>query len=96
MGRSVFGIKEEFNALSLFYDKPRISTPGRKTIEVVVQPLLVRTFAVRIKKKIMHILQRSAVTGWEGVSMQGEFKGSKNGSLRNTYIVLKVRRAPTI
>ncbi len=57
-GECFFGIKEAFNAFSLLYDKSMISTPGHKTIEVVVQPFLVRTFAVRITKhKIIRILQ---------------------------------------
>ncbi len=43
-----FGIKEAFDAFSLVYDKSMISTPGRKTIDVAVQLLLVRAFAVRI------------------------------------------------
>ncbi len=62
MGRSVFGIKEVFDALSLVCDKFIIGTPGRKWIDVVVQPLLARTFAVRIAKhKIIRKLQKSAV-----------------------------------
>ncbi len=40
-------IKEAFKTFSLVWDKFMISNPGRKTIDVV-QPLLVRTFAVRI------------------------------------------------
>ncbi len=60
-----------FSALGLVYDKSMVSTPGRKTREVVVQPLLVGVFAVRITThKIIRILQQSAVTGCEGVSMQ--------------------------
>ncbi len=49
-----------------------ISTPCRKTREVVVvQTLLVGTFAVRITKhKIIRKIQQSVVTG--GVSMQGK------------------------
>ncbi len=81
----------------LVYDKSMVSIPGHKTMEVVVQPLLVRTFVVRITKhEIIRMLQQSAVTGWEGVIMQGEKKGRKNSSLRNTHIVVQVRRAPTI
>ncbi len=41
-----------------------VSTQAHKTIEVVIQPLLVRKFAVRIAKhEIIRILQQSAVTG---------------------------------
>ncbi len=61
---SAFGIKEIFNAFYPAYDKLMISTPSRKTREVVVQPLLVGTFTVRITKhKIIRILQQSAMTG---------------------------------
>ncbi len=57
-GGGVFGIKEAFHALSLIYDKSMVSTPGHYTMEVVVQPLLVRLFAVRITKhEIISILQ---------------------------------------
>ncbi len=42
LGGSVFGIKEAFNTFSLAYDKSMISTPDSKSIEVVVQPLLVK------------------------------------------------------
>ncbi len=51
-----------------------ISTPSRKMSEVVVvQPLLVGAFVVRITKHtVIRILQQSAVTGSEGVSMQGK------------------------
>ncbi len=43
------------------------------TMEVVIQPLLIRTFAVRITKhEIISILLQYAVTGREGVSMEGE------------------------
>ncbi len=63
MGRNVFGIKEAFDALSFVYYKVIISTPSRKSIDVVVQPLLVRTFAVRIAKhEIIRKLQQPAVT----------------------------------
>ncbi len=64
MGGSVFGIKEPFHTFSPVYEKSMVSTPGHKTIEVVVQPFLIRTFAVRITKhEIISILQQSAVTG---------------------------------
>ncbi len=64
MRGSVFGIKEAFNVFSLVYGKPMISTPIRKMREVAIQLLLVGTFAVRMtKRKIIRILQQSAVTG---------------------------------
>ncbi len=44
MRGSVFDIKEAFNAFGLVYDRSMFS----KTREVVVQPLLVGVFAVRI------------------------------------------------
>ncbi len=71
-----------------------ISTPSRKmrkVVVVVVQPLLVGAFVVRITKhKIIRILQQSAVSGIEGVSMLGkQLRGEK------THIVVQVRRAPT-
>ncbi len=70
---SVFGIQGAFIAFGLVYDKSVISTPSRKTIEVVFQALLVGTFAVRITQhKIIRILQQSAVTGRKGVNMQGK------------------------
>ncbi len=66
-------IKEALNTFSPVYDLSTVSTPGRKTIEVVVKLLLTRIFAVRIgKHKIIRIFQQSAVTGREGVSIQGE------------------------
>ncbi len=41
--------------------------------EVVIQPLLVGAFVVRITKhKTIRMLQQSAVTGSEGVSFQGK------------------------
>ncbi len=53
-----------FEVKCLVYDKSMVSTPGHKTMEVVVQPLLVRTFVVRITKhEIIRMLQQSAVTG---------------------------------
>ncbi len=64
MGGSVFGIKEVFRTFSLAYDASIVRTPGHKTMEVVVQPLLVRTFAVGITKQEMICeLQQNAVTG---------------------------------
>ncbi len=42
--RNVFGIKEAFHTFSLVYDKSMASTPGHKTMEVVVQ-LLFSTLA---------------------------------------------------
>ncbi len=63
MGESVFGIKEAFHTFSLVYEKSTVSTPGHKTMEVVIQPLLIRTFAVKITKhEIVSILQQSTVT----------------------------------
>ncbi len=63
-GENVFGIKEAFHTFSLVYEKSMVSTPGHKTMEIVVQPLSVRAFAVRITKhEIIHILQQSAATG---------------------------------
>ncbi len=61
---SVFGIQEALNAFGLVYDKSMISTPSRKTREVVTQPLLVGTFAVNFTKhKIIRMLQQSIVIG---------------------------------
>ncbi len=61
---NVFGIKEAFHTFSLFYEKSIVSTQGHKTMEIVVQPLLIRAFAVRITKhEIISILQQSTVTG---------------------------------
>ncbi len=66
-----------------------ISTPR----EVVVQPLLVGTFAVRItKRKSIRILQHSAVTCQYAMKIETR----ENDSLQNTHIVVQVRRAPTI
>ncbi len=57
MGGSVFRIKEAFHTLSLVHEKSMVSTTGHKTMEVVIQPLLIRTFAVRITKhEIISIL----------------------------------------
>ncbi len=73
MGGSVFGIKEAFRALSLVDEKSVVSTPGYKAIKVFVQALLINTVVVRIAKhEIISVLQQSAVTGCEGVSVQGE------------------------
>ncbi len=44
----LFQIIETFNAFGLAYDKSAISTPSCKTKEVVVQPLLIGTFTVKI------------------------------------------------
>ncbi len=90
MGGSVFGIKEAFRTFSLGYKKFVVSTPGYKAMEIFIQPLLISAFVVRITKhEIISILKQSALTG-EGVSVQGEWKGRKNGSLRNTHIVVQV------
>ncbi len=57
MGGSVFGIKEAFRTFSLVYEKSVVNTPGHKTMEVVIQPLLIKTFAIRITKhEIISIL----------------------------------------
>ncbi len=65
----VFWNKRGIKRISPDNDKPLIS----KTREVVIKPLLVGTFAARIAKhKMIRLLQQSVVTGWEGVSMQGE------------------------
>ncbi len=54
MGGSVFGIKEAFG---LVYEKSVVSTPRYKAMEIFIQPLLIRTFAVRIPKhEIISIL----------------------------------------
>ncbi len=59
-----FEIKEAFHTFNLVYDKSMVSTPGHKTMEVVIQPLLVRTIAVIITKhEIISILQQPTVTG---------------------------------
>ncbi len=72
-GEVFFGIKEAFRTFSLVYERPVVSTPGHKTMEVVIQPLLIRTCAERITKhEIISILKESAVTGRERVSVQGE------------------------
>ncbi len=64
MGGSLFGIKEAFHTFGLIYDKSMVSTPGHKAMKVVIQPLLVRPFDVRITKhEIIRILPQSAVTG---------------------------------
>ncbi len=90
MRGSVFRIKEALNALNFVFDKPMISTPSRNMSEVVVQPLLVGAFVVRITKhKIIRVLQQSASTGSDGVSLQGKYKRGKN-----THIIVQVRRAP--
>ncbi len=70
MRGSVFGIKKAFNAVGLVSDRSMTSSPSRKKIDVVVQPLLVGAFAVRITKhKIIRVLQQYAVTGREGVGL---------------------------
>ncbi len=57
LGGSVFGIKEAFRTFSLVYEKSVFSTPGHKTMKVIIQPLLIRTFAVRVAKhEIISIL----------------------------------------
>ncbi len=57
MGRSVFGIKEAFRTFSLINEKSVVSTPGHKTMKVIIQPLVIRTFAVRVAKhEIISIL----------------------------------------
>ncbi len=64
LGGSVFGIKETLHTFSLVYEKSMVSIPGHKTMEVVIQPLLIRTFAVRITEhEIINMLQQSSVTG---------------------------------
>ncbi len=73
LGGSFFGIKEAFHTNIIVYEKSMVSTPGHKTLEVVIQPLLVRTCAIRITKhEVISILQQSVVTGREGVRMKGE------------------------
>ncbi len=73
MGGGVFGIKEAFRTFSLVYEKSVVSTPGYKAMNVVIQALLISTIFVRIAKhEIISILQQSAVTGCEGVGVQGE------------------------
>ncbi len=72
MGGSVFGIKEALRTLSLVYETSVVSSPGHKTMEIFIQPLLISTFVVRVTKhEIISILKQSAVTGCEGVSVQG-------------------------
>ncbi len=69
MGGSVFGIKEAFRTFSLINEKSSI--PGHKTMKVIIQPLLIRTFELRVEKhEVIRILLPSAVTGLEGVSMK--------------------------
>ncbi len=53
MRGSAFKIIETFHVL---YYKPMISTPRRKTREVLVQPLLAGTFAVWFNKHTIHIV----------------------------------------
>ncbi len=70
MRGSVFKIKEALNIFGLVCNKSMISTPSHKTKDVGNQILLVETFVVGITKhRIIRILQQSAVTGLEGVSM---------------------------
>ncbi len=69
-------MKEAFNAFGLVYNKPMISTARRKARGVDIQSRLVRAFAVRIiNRKIVLMLQQSAVTGCEGASMAEKEKG---------------------
>ncbi len=57
MGGSVFGIKEAFCTFSLVYEKSVVSTPGHKTMEVIIQHLLIRTIAIIVAKhEIVSIL----------------------------------------
>ncbi len=57
MGGSVFGIKEPFRTFILVYEKSVVSTLGHKTMKFIIQPLLIRTFAVRVAKhEIISIL----------------------------------------
>ncbi len=73
MGGIGFGIKEAFRTFSLVYEKSVVSTPGHKTMEIFIQPLLISTFVVRVTKhEIISILKQSAMTVCEGVSVQGE------------------------
>ncbi len=61
-GKESFLEKEELDAFGPVFDKTIISTSSRKTREVVVQPLMVGAFAVRIAKhKIIRMLQQSVV-----------------------------------
>ncbi len=76
-GGSVFGIKEAFHTFSLAYEKSMVSSPGHKTVEVIIQPLLTRTFAVRITKhEIISILYESAVTGMKSTDHLGILVGA--------------------
>ncbi len=51
------------------------SLQSRKARKVVVQPLLIATFAIKIvKRKIICILKQSAVAVHDGVSIQGKYK----------------------
>ncbi len=73
MGGSVFGIKEAFHTFSLVYEKSVVSTPGYKAMKVFIQALLISKIVVKnAKQEIINILKRSAVTGSEGVKVQGE------------------------
>ncbi len=63
-GEVFFGIKNAFHTFSLVYEKSMVSTPGHKTMEVVIQPDLIRTFAVRITMhETIIILPQSGMTG---------------------------------
>ncbi len=58
-GEVFFRIKEAFHTFSLVYEKSMVSTPGHRTMEVVIQPLLIRTFVVSITEhEIISILQQ--------------------------------------
>ncbi len=42
MGGCVFGMKDALHTFSLAYEKSMVSTPGHKTMEVVIQTLVIR------------------------------------------------------
>ncbi len=72
MDRECFGDKTAFSTPCLVNDKLIISTQYHTAREVVIQPLKVGAFAVRITNhKIFHILQLFTVTGREIACMQG-------------------------
>ncbi len=56
--------KNTFSTFDFDDDKSMISTPSRKTREVIIQSLLVKAFAVRVTKHTIILkLHQSAETG---------------------------------
>ncbi len=67
-----------------------ISTARRKARGVDIQSRLVRAFAVKIiNRKIVLMLQQSAVTGCDGGSMPGKEKGGRTATSRTPTLLAR-------